>query len=176
MSVHIPAAKLPDLPLPTIRPLPSIPGVGCAGGHATTLIGEQFGDLPDIATVLHIKALKKAMDEQIYALIQGELPDSLRPDVYAARAAELAAYVIEIVNTINTIIGGIVAEAEAAIAAVHEKIAEMESALAVIESVPSYARTALQQLMFGRYNEYVAELNGQAARLQSTIACVAAIG
>jgi hypothetical protein len=176
MSAYVPPAKLPNIPLPQIRSLPHIPFVGCAGGSATTFIGEQFGDLPDMATVLHIKALKKSLEEQIYALIQGELPDALRPPVYAARAAQLVAEVLEIVATLNTIIGGVIGEAEAAISFVNGKIGEMNAARAAIMNIPPTARTAAQRLMLGRYNEVATELNGQISRLQSTITCIAAIG
>lgn len=173
MSVTLPPARLPHLPLPNIHSLPSIPSVGCAGGNATTYLGEQFGDLPDLNAIAHIKALKKAMDEQIYALIQGELPDAARPAVYAARAAQLVNYVASLVSLLNTLTGSVVAEAQASISFCNAKIAEINQAQSALQNLPESARTSVQRLMLARYNEYASELNGQIARLNSTIDCVA---
>ena len=85
----IPQPKLPSLSLPTIRSLPTIPFVGCAGGDGTTYLGDQFGNLPDLQAALHAKALKKALVEQVYALVQGQLPDPARR---AIRRASRATY------------------------------------------------------------------------------------
>ena len=173
MSVTLPPARLPHLPLPNIHSLPTIPSVGCAGGNGATYIGEQFGDLPDLASVLHIKALTKSMSEQIYALVQGELPDSARPAVYAARAAQLVNYVASLVSLLNTLTNSVVAEAQASISFCNAKIAEVNGAKSALQSIPEAARTSVQRLMLTRYNEYAGELNGQIARLNATIDCVA---
>jgi hypothetical protein len=173
MSITLPPARLPHLPLPNIHALPTIPSVGCAGGNGATYIGEQFGDLPDLNAISHIKALKKSMDEQIYALIKGELPDAARPAVYAARAAQLVSQVASLVSLLNTLTTSVTAEAQASISFCNAKIAEMNQAKSALQNIPESARTNVQRLMLTRYNEYASELNGQIARLNSTIDCVA---
>ena len=173
MNLQISSPRLPHIPLPTIRSAPHIPGVGCAGSDTTTLIGEQLGNLPDLDAATHIKALKKAIEEQIYALIQGELPDATRPPVYAARAAELIDYVTEIVSDLNEIIGGVIAEATASINFINGKISDLSAAQSELLSIPEAARSQVQQLGVTRFNEYFGELNAQLSRLDSTISCIA---
>jgi len=165
----IPQAKLPNITLPTIRSIPSIPHVGSAGASGTTYIGEQFGNLPDLHAVLHIKTLKKALEEQIYALIQGKLPDPARPIPYDARALQLVDEVAELASSLNDVVAGVMAEVNAAIDFVNGKIAEVNAAKAAIESVPQGARDAVQQLMLQRHDRYAHELTAQAGRLESTI-------
>lgn len=172
--MNVPLPKLPHVTLPTIRGIPTIPHVGCAGATGTTYVGEQFGNVPDVGAVLAIKALKKAILEQIYALIQGELPDATRPPVYAARAAQLTNEIAEIVATLNEAIAAVTSEANAAITAVNAKSAEMNAAKAELESITPGARSAVQRLMIQRYTRYAGELDAQAGRLQSTIECIAA--
>lgn len=174
MPVQVPTPKLPHVALPAIRSIPTIPFVGCAGGQGTSYIGEQFGNVPDIGAVLAIKALKKSLEEQIYALLKGQLPDVPRAAAYAARMAQLIDQVAEIVTTLNTVIGSVMAEATAAIAIVNAKAAEMNSAIALIEGTPAGARSAVQNLLMQRYARYAGELDAQAGRLQSTIECIAA--
>lgn len=174
MSVRVPAPKLPHVTLPTIRNLPTIPNVGCAGGDGTTYIGKQFGGLPDIATVLHIKALKKAMEEQIYALVQGELPVITRAPIYAARAAQLVEYVESLLNTLTATINNVTEEVEGSIDFANSKIAEINSAKNEILSLPESARSAAQRSLLSLYDEYIAEGNAQINRLESSIACIAA--
>jgi len=169
----VPQPKLPHVALPNIRSIPMIPHVGCAGGQGTTYVGQQFGNVPDIGAALAAKTLKKSLEEQIYALIQGQLPDLTRPPVYAARAAQLVNQVADVVALINDVVAGVTAEATAAIASVNAKAADLNIAKATLESIPSGARDPVQRLMIERYTRYVGELNAQAARLQSTIDCIA---
>lgn len=168
----IPQPKPPHLNLPNIRSLPNIPFVGCSGGNATSYIGQQFSGLPDLKTVLHIKALKKSLEEQIYALIQGQLPVIPRAPVYAARAAQLTSEVAQLVSTMTTVISQIQGEINGAISAVNGKIGEVNAAKAAIQSIPVSARTATQQLAIQRYSEYAGELNAQVGRLQQTLSCL----
>lgn len=174
MTVQVPQPKLPHVALPNIRSIPTIPFVGCAGATGTTYIGKQFGNVPDVGAALAIKALKKALEEQIYALVQGQLNDIARPPVYAARAAQLVNQVAEVVATLNTVVADVTAEATAAIAIVNAKAAELSSAMALIEGTPAGARSAVQNLLLERYARYTGELDAQAGRLQSTIECIAA--
>lgn len=168
----VPAPRLPHLTLPTVRPIPTIPHVGCAGGSGTTYVGAQFGNLPDLHAALAIKKLKKALEEQIYALVQGQLPDLTRPPVYAARAAQLVNEVAELVQTLNQVVTGLIAEANAAINFVNGTINDINAAKAALETVPEGARNAVQRLMMQRYERYLGELNAQVGRLQSTITCI----
>jgi len=170
----IPQPKLPNITLPNIRGIPTIPFVGCAGAQGTTYVGEQFGNVPDIGAIREIKALKKSLEEQIYALIQGKLPDATRPAPYDARAIQLTNEVAQLVTKLNEVIAGATAEAEAAIDFVNGKIGELNTAKGLLEGIPAGARSPVQQLMIERYDRYVGELNDQAGRLQSTIDCIAA--
>jgi hypothetical protein len=172
-SPFVPAPKLPHFPLPNVRGLPSIPHVGCAGGNGASYVGEQFGNLPDLHAALAMKKLKKALEEQIYALIQGQLPDATRPPVYAARAAQLVNEVAELVQTLNETIAIVTAEANASINFVNEKISDINAAKSAVLTIPAGARSAVQRLALQRYNEYLGELNSQVGRLQATIACIA---
>lgn len=168
------AAKLPSVTLPTIRSMPSIPSVGCAGGDGTSYIGEQFGGLPDVQAALHLKALTKAINEQIYALLQGELPQPARAPVYAARAAQLAQYVVSLASTLNEVVGRVTGEATATINFINGKISEVNAAKAAIMSVPSASHSAAQRLLLSRYNTYASELNAQIARVNATVSCIGA--
>jgi len=168
----IPQAKLPSIPLPSIRNIPNIPGVGCAGGDGTSYLGEQFGNVPDVLAATHIRGLIKTCEDQIFALIKGELPDIPRAIAYAQKAAELAEYVTSLLSTLNESIGSIVGEAQASINFVNQKIQEVNSAKSQILAVPEAGRTAVQRLALSRYNEYAQELNAQIGRLQSTIGCI----
>jgi hypothetical protein len=170
----LPEPKPPISALPVIRVPVDIPSVGCPGAHGTSFIGEQFGNLPDIQSALHIKALKKAMEEQIYALIQGELPVLARAPIYAARAAQLIDYVASLVATLETVVNAVTAEVNAATAFINQKTAELNGAIAELESVPESARTATQRLALQRRQEYLGELDAQASRLATTLSCLAA--
>jgi hypothetical protein len=163
---------LPHLPLPNVRGLPNVPHVGCAGGSATSYLGEQFGNLPDLHAALAIKKLKKALEEQIYALIQGQLPDPTRPPVYAARAAQLVNEVAELVQMLNNLIAQAAAEVNASINFINGKINDINAAKTAVLSIPQGARSAVQRLALQRYNEYLGELNSQIDRLNATIACI----
>jgi ElaB/YqjD/DUF883 family membrane-anchored ribosome-binding protein len=168
----IPPPKLPRLGVPQIRSLPQLPNVGCAPGNATSFVGNQFGNLPDLNAVLQIRALKKALEEQIYALIDGQLPQIARAPRYAQRAAQVTQQVAQLVAALNQILAAANAEAQAAVAAVNSKIGEVNTAKNDILSIPESARSTAQRRMLMRYNEYVGELNGQIARLESTLGCL----
>lgn len=168
----IPAAKLPNLNLPAIRNLPTIPFVGCAPGDSSSFVGEQFGNAPDLNSILSIRALKKSLEEQIYALIQGQLPDPARPAPYAARAAQLANEITELLDAMNTVIGQVTGSVNAAIEYANEQLTAVNQAKAAIVAVPAASRSAVQKLMLDRYNRYATELNAQVARHQQTIACL----
>lgn len=165
----IPGPKLPTLTLPSIRSIPTIPFVGSAAASGTTYIGEQFGNVPDLNVVLHIKTVKKALLEQIYALIEVELPDPVRPIPYAARAAQLTNELAEVAAFLAEIVAGITAEVNAAIDFANERIGEVNQAKSEIESTAAGARSPLQQLMLQRYDRYEGELAAQVGRLQSTL-------
>jgi hypothetical protein len=170
----VPAPKLPHVALPNIRSIPTIPHVGCAGAHGNSYVGSQFGNVPDIGAVLAIKAVKKALVEQMFALLKGELTDIPRAAAYAARLATITDEVADITATLNSVVTAVTNEANAAITAVNAKVTELNTAKAALEAIPVGARNAVQRLMITRYTRYVGELNAQAGRLQSTIECIAA--
>jgi ferritin-like metal-binding protein YciE len=168
----VPQPKLPHVTLPNIRNVPVIPHVGSAGAQGTTYVGTQFGNLPDLHAAIAIKTLKKSLEEQVYALIQGELPQLARAPIYAARAAQLVNEIADVVATLNDVIAGVTAEANAAIAAVNGKVADLNAAKAALEGIPAGARNAVQQLMIQRYTRYASELNAQVGRLNTAIATI----
>ena len=169
----IPQPKLPNLTLPTIRVPLHIPSIGCPGADATSYLGEQFGNLPDIQDALHIKHVRKVINDQIYALLKGKLPTILRKVLYATKAIELTSYVASIVSMLNEVIGRVIAEYNATINFINAKKAELNNAIAAIESIPASALTATNQLAIQRYNEYLGELDNQVSRLQTSISCIA---
>jgi hypothetical protein len=168
----IPEPKLPNLNLPAIRNLPAITHVGCAPGDPNSFVGEQFGNAPDLNSVLHIRSLQKALAEQIYALIQGELPQPAREPLYAARAAQLTNEVTDLVNAMTAIAGEVTGSINAAIDYANEQLTAVNQAKAAITAVPAQARSAVQRLMNERYTRYAAELNAQIARSEAALACL----
>ncbi|HEY6232796.1 MAG TPA: hypothetical protein VIW64_16145 [Pyrinomonadaceae bacterium] len=174
MTLQVPPPKLPHIALPNVRAIPTIPHVGCAGAQGTTYVGQQFGNAPDIGAARAIKALKKALEEQIYALLQGELPQPARAPIYAARAAQLADEVADVVATLNDLIAGVTAETNAAISFVNDTIAEVNQAQSTLLEIPEGARDVVQRVMIERYTRYAGELTAQAARLGTTIECISA--
>jgi hypothetical protein len=172
MGVQIPQPKLPHLALPAISGIPTIPHVGCAGADGTSYIGKKFGNLPDLHALLHLKTLQKALNEQVYALIEGELPDALRPVPYAARAAQLTNEIADLVNAVTSIVTDLTDNINDAINYADQQIAAVNEAKNMIAGVPEGARSAVQKLMFERYGRYASELNAQKARLQSAITCI----
>lgn len=171
--MSIPEAKLPHLTLPTIKNLPTIPHVGCAGGDGTSYVGNRFGNLPDLQALLHLKALHKLLNEQMYALLKGELTDIPRAAAYAARLTTLTDEVAEMVAMITDTVNDLTANINDAIGYVDQQLAAVNSAKNLIVAVPEGARSAVQKLMFERYGRYAQELNAQKGRLQSTIECIA---
>lgn len=176
MTLNIPEPKLPDLPLPTIRIPIHIPAVGCPGADARSYIGEQFGNLPDLKDALHIKHLRKVINDQIYALLKGKLPTILRAALYAVKAIELINYVIEIIQVLNQVIAQVIAEYNATVGFINQKKAELQASIAELEALPANTRTAVQELAIQLKQEYISELDQQITRLQTSISCIMQIG
>lgn len=170
--MSIPEARIPQIALPQIRIPVHIPKVGCPGADARSYIGEQFGNLPDLQDALHTKHLRKVTNDQIYALLKGQLPTILRKVVYLQKALELIEDVAAFIAVLNQVIGQAVAEYNATINFINGKISELNAGIADVEAIPAAARTAAQTLLPDRYNEYIAELNQQIARLQTSITCI----
>lgn len=140
---------------------PVIPHVGRVEASSKLLVGKQRTLLPNQSSLTQIRALKKALEEQIYALVKGQLPDAARPPVYAARAAQLANEVGQLVSALNSIITQIQAEAAQARAAADAAKHDLQSALSELKTIPPMQRTAAQKLMIERKNEYLNELMAQ---------------
>lgn len=168
----LPTAKLPSWNLPTVRSLPTIPNVGCVSGNATSFIGDQFGNFPDVQALPHIKALNKVITEQIGTLLEGKLGDIPRAALYEVRRARLVTELVNIVQQGATVASQIQSEVNANIAACNEKIADLNSAKNAILSIPEASRSALQQKTLDRMNTYIAEVNGQIGRLQTSLGCL----
>ena len=74
---------------------------------------------------------------------------------------------------VNAVIGGVTAEATAAIDFANGRVADLNQAKSEIESIAPAARDAVQQLLIERYDRYLGELDAQVERLESTIECIA---
>ncbi len=169
---ELPSLKMPSLALPTIRMMPSIPGVGCVPSDGRSYTGEQFGSLPDLQTVQAVKELRKVINEQIAALIEGYLPTAARKPLWAARVAQLTQYVADLNEVLTEVAGRAAAEINGTVSYINEKQSEIQDSLDALNNIPESARSAAQRLMVGRYQEYLGELEAQAARLQATAACL----
>jgi hypothetical protein len=135
--MNIPNAKIPDYALPAIRLPIHIPHVGCPGADARSYVGQQFGNLPDLYDALHVKHLRKVLNDQIYALLKGQLPTILRKVLYYQKALELIQHVIAMVAVMNQVIGQAVAEYNATVAFLNQKKGELNASIAAINGIPA---------------------------------------
>jgi hypothetical protein len=174
--LNIPEAKLPDLPLPAIRLPVHLPRIGCPGADARSYIGEQFGSLPDLYDALHIKHLRKIINDQIYALLKGQLPTPLRKPLYYEKALDLIQHIAELIAVFNQVIGQVIAEYNATIAFINQKKGELNQKIAEIGGIPGGSQTAVHRLALQRYNEYIGELDQQVSRLGTSVTCILQIG
>lgn len=170
--MSIPEAKIPQIDLPTIRLPIHIPKIGCPGADGRSYVGEQFGNLPDLVDAFHVKHLRKVVNDQIFALLKGQLPTILRKGLYLQKAVELIQDVLAFIQVLNQVIGAAIAEYNATISFINGKISELNQSIALIEDIPEGARTAVNTLALQRFNEYIGELNQQKQRLQRSIACI----
>lgn len=172
MTFQLPEIKPPSWNIPAVRNLPMIPKVGCVSGNATTQIGEQMANFPDIQALPHIKALNKVITEQIGTLLEGKLPDAPRAIVYEVRKARLITELADIISKGAELAGQFQAEVNAAIEACNAKINDLNQAQAALLQIPENARSVIQDKMISRYNEYIGEINGQIGRLQQSLGCL----
>jgi len=172
----IPEPKLPHIHLPEIRLPVHLPRVGCPGADARSYIGEQFGNLPDLKDALHIKHLKKILNDHIYSLIKGQLPTILRAPLYYEKALDLIQHIAELISVLNQVIAQCLAEYNATIAFINQKKSELQSSITELEAIPGNARLAVQKLAIQRKQEYLGELDQQVTRLQTSITCLVQVG
>lgn len=172
MSVQLPQIKLPSWNVPPVRNLPTIPTVGCVSGNATTQIGQQMGNFPDIQALPHVKALNKIITEQIGTLLEGKLGDIPRAALYEIRKARLITELAQIVNQGTQLANQIQAEVNASIEAANAKINDLNAAKEELLQIPENARSVIQDKMISRYNEYIGEVNAQIGRLQQSLGCL----
>jgi len=172
MTLQLPQAKLPNWNVPSVRSVPTIPNVGCVSGNATTIVGQQFGNLPDLTALPQIKALQKVITEQIGTLVEGKLGQVPRAIVYEVRQARLVQELASIVQEAATIAGQVQAEVNAAISFANERIGDLNASKNAILATPANLRSAVQTKALGRYNEYIGEINGQIGRLQTSLGCL----
>jgi hypothetical protein len=170
--LSIPEAKIPQINLPTIRIPIHIPKIGCPGADARSYVGEQFGNLPDLVDAFHVKHLRKVVNDQIFALLKGQLPTILRKGLYLQKAVELIQDVVAFIQVLNQVIGAAIAEYNATIGFINTKISQLNQSIAEIQAIPEGARTAVNTLALQRFNEYIVELNQQKQRLQRSIMCI----
>lgn len=170
--VQIPEAKIPDIHLPTIRLPIHIPRVGCPGSDARSYIGEQFGSLPDLYDAIHIKHLRKLLNDQIYALLKGQLPTILRKPLYYAKAIDLIEHIAEIVAVLNQVISQAVAEYNATIGYINQVKGRLNALLEAVNAIPGNLQTAVNRLARQRYEEYLGELDRQIGKMGTSISCL----
>lgn len=174
--VNIPEAKVIQRQQPEIRLPVHLPRIGCPGADARSFVGEQFGNLPDLYDALHIKHLKKIINDQIYALLKGQLPTAIRKGLYFEKALDLIQHIAELIAVFNQVIGQAIAEYNATIAFINQKKGELNQYINEINAIPAQSQTAVNRLAITRYNEYLGELDKQVTRLQTSISCLMQIG
>jgi hypothetical protein len=166
------APKLPPVTLPEIRNLPTIPLIGCAGGDAHSYFGNQFGGLPDLESILHMKARIRYFQEQVEMMIEGYVPAIPRQVVWAIRVEQYLEAIANLTAAITASITAITDYVNASLGFINDKINELNDLKAALESVPEGLRSKVQQKMIERYNKYLGRLATQATRLQSTLECI----
>lgn len=170
--MNLPQPKIPQINLPEIRLPIHLPRIGCPGGDGRSYIGEQFGNLPDLVDAFHAKHLRKIINDQIYALLKGQLPTIIRRGLYFQKALELIEDVVAIVEVLNQVIGQAIAEYNATIGFIEQKKTELNQTISIIEGIPAATRTAVQTETIKTYNRYIGELDAQITRLQTSIICM----
>lgn len=170
---NLPAVIETNWNLPNVRGQPVVPRVGEVAGQATTYVGEQLGNAPDLMALPVIASLKKKLLEQIKSLIDGQLPTALRAPKYAAQAADLAEFVSELQSRTSQLINQVTGEINGQIGFITEQIAGVNQAKAAILTIPVAMRTETEMLTIQRLGSYLAELSLQRGRLQSTLSTVA---
>lgn len=168
----LPTAKLPSWTIPTVRGLPTIPNVGCVSGSATTQVGNQFGNLPDLNALPHVKALQKLITEQIGTLLEGQQITAIRAPLYAVRQARLVTEMASMISTATSIASQVTADINATISGCNAKIADLNAAKNAILATPVQLRSTVQTKALGCYNAYIGEVNGQIGKLQTTLGCL----
>lgn len=164
--------KLPPASLPTIRNLPTIPLIGCAGGDAHSYFGDQFGGLPDLEAILHMKARIRYFQEQVDMMIEGYVPAALRQPVWAIRVEDYLEEIATLTAEVASLVGAITDYVNSSLGFINDKVNELNDAKAALESIPEDARSKVQQKMIERYDKYIGRLEAQAGRLQATLTCI----
>jgi hypothetical protein len=168
----LPKIKLPNVRTPRIKGIPSLPKVGCAGGNPNAYFGNQYGNLPDVAALLHLRHLKKVIEDHIGTLIDGYLPTLLRKPKYVVRVLRLTREVQQVARQIVTLVSAAQSEYGAQLNYVNRQIAEVNGAARELAALPASARSEVQTHLLNRYNEYAADLNAQAGRIQQALGCL----
>jgi hypothetical protein len=173
---NIPTAKVVSRLHATIRLPVHIPKIGCPGADSRSYVGEQFGNLPDIADALHLKHAIKVTNDAIYTLLKGQLPTPIRKVLYNKKALDLIKDVADFIETMNEVIGVAINEYNATIAFINQKQGELNGLITGLDAIPTNAQNAVNRLARQRYQEYLGELDQQVARLQTSILCLLQIG
>ncbi|MDQ4119859.1 MAG: hypothetical protein M3209_00145 [Acidobacteriota bacterium] len=170
-----PTPRLPNIPLPQIRPLPSIPFLNCIPATPEKLTGKQMGKQPDLSALAHIRSLKKTISEKLIILLEGQLPDLPRSIAYEANRIRLVAELADIVAKGVTIANQLKQDAEEHIAEIDARIAIINEGISAYQSIVESARTAIQQKTIDRAAEYIDELNTQKSRWDSVMSCITSV-
>ncbi|HEX8565415.1 MAG TPA: hypothetical protein VF648_07060 [Pyrinomonadaceae bacterium] len=169
-----PELKLPHLQLPQIRPLPSIPFVGCIPATPETLVGRQMGKQPDLSALAHIRALKKNIIEKLIILLEGQLPDFPRKIAYETNRVRLVAELAEIVAEGVAIAARLAADAQENIEEINNQIDILNEGISAYQEIGEAVRTRIQQKTIDRFGEYINELEQQKGRWESVMSCITA--
>lgn len=169
-----PDIKLPDIDLPQIRPLPSIPFLNCIPATPEKLTGRQMGKQPDLSALAHIRALKKNIVEKLIILLEGQLPDLPRSIAYEANRVRLVAEMAQIGAEGVAIAGKLAEDAEENIAEINARIEILNEGISAYEDIGNDVRSAIQQKTIERFGEYIDELEQQKSRWESVMSCISA--
>lgn len=164
--------RVPTIQLPFSVPTISVPFIGCFSGDGKTYVGKKFANRPDFLKLNHLKQKKKELAEEIITQTIGKLDNPARSAAFTVEIARITQDIAEVLDGINETIGAITEELQAGISFVNDKKTELDALRSELLAIPSDMRTKVEQHMIERYNEYFGELDAQADRLTSTIACL----
>jgi chromosome segregation ATPase len=164
--------RVPTIQLPFTAPNISVPFIGCFPGDGQTYHRKKHGNRPDHRKLDHIKQLKKDLREKIDLLLEGKLDNPARAAAFDARAVRLAQELEEALSDFNEAVAELTEEFNDALQRVNDRQAELETIRAELLAIPTEARSQVDEYMIGEYNACFGELEAQASRLNSCLACL----
>lgn len=173
-QIHRLLPRVPTIQLPFSVPNISVPFIGCFSGDGKIYHKRKHGNRPDLLKLNHIKQFKKDLLDKIQTLIKGKLDNPARSVAFDAEIVRLTQEITDALDAFNETVSEITQEIQRDIATINNKVGELNSLRDELLTIPAEARSKVDQHMIERYNQYFGELDAQATRLQSTLACLGA--